>query len=259
MIDFIQKYFIEPIYQGTGYNVYNTVVYGLLLGLGIIIVDGLLRRLKVKVDINFYIATLPFLTLASLLRSLTDARILPISFFFITPGIFLTIFFVTLGGLLAARIIEKKRGIRYHKSMLILGLILIVPPSILLLLNIFIWSPLIIIVGATLASSAILFALFRIIGIDKKETCLMGSAHMLDASATFVGIQFYGYWEEHIFENYLISLGGPLVIFPLKIIVLLLIIYVLERIENNSFWYFAIFLLGYAPGLRDTFKIMLLG
>jgi uncharacterized membrane protein len=259
MIDFIQKYFIEPIYQGTGYNVYNTIVYGLLLGLGIIAVDKLLRRLKVRIDMNFYIATLPFLTLASLLRSLTDAHILPTSFFLITPGIFLTIFFVTLSCLLAARIIERKKSIEYHKNMLACGLILVIPPSLLLLLNIFVWSPIIMIAGVTLASSVFLLALFKVLRIDKKEIYLMGSAHMLDASATFVGIQFYGYWEEHIFENYLISLGGPLVIFPLKIIILLLIIYVLEKIENNSFWYFAIFLLGYAPGLRDTFKIMLLG
>jgi uncharacterized membrane protein len=83
---------------------------------------------------------------------------------------------------------------------------------------------------------------------------------MLDASATFIAIQFYGYWEEHVFENYLIHLANTaLVLYPLKILILIIAISLLEKIDENSLWYYAIFLLGYSPGLRDTFKIMLLG
>ncbi|MBU2559809.1 DUF63 family protein, partial [archaeon] len=89
MIEFIQRYFIKPIYSGEGYNYYNTIVYGLLLGVGIILVDSLLRKLKVEIDTRFAFGLFPLITLAAILRSLVDGEILPRSFFLITPGIFL--------------------------------------------------------------------------------------------------------------------------------------------------------------------------
>lgn len=255
MIEFIQKYFIDPIYQGTGYNVYNTIVYGLLLGVGIIAVDKLLHRLGINVDGRFYIATLPFLTLASILRSLADAGILPVSFFLVTPGIFLTMLLIVLGALAIARFLDKG----YHKAMFLLGALVCIYPAFLLLENVFIVRALLYILAITALSSAIVLAFFSGLKL-RREVLLVGVAHMLDASATFVGIEYYGYWEEHVFENFLIQLTGTaLILFPLKAAALLLIIAVLERIEDNAFWYYAIFLLGYSPGLRDAFKIMLLG
>lgn len=85
---------------------------------------------------------------------------------------------------------------------------------------------------------------------------------MLDASATFVGVNYFGYFEEHVVENFLIQFAGTaLILFPFKIIVLFAAMSVVEKLEKEAqeFWYLAIFILGFAPGIRDVLTILLLG
>ncbi|MEE8401827.1 MAG: DUF63 family protein [Candidatus Hydrothermarchaeaceae archaeon] len=260
MIDFIQKYFIDPIYTGEGYNTYNTIVYGLLLGVGIILAENLLRKLKIDIGERFAFGMLPFISMAALVRSLVDAEVLPRSFFLITPGIFFTTFFMALASLALSKYLERARGIGYHKSLFSIGAVLLVPLLTLVLQNIIAPVNLIYIIVLTGLSSAVTIVIFRTMKFTKKEIRFIVPAHMLDASATFLAVEYLGYFEEHVFENFLIQLlGTALIIFPLKIIVLAIVLTVIKRLESGYFWYFAIMVLGYAPGLRDTLTIVLLG
>jgi len=85
--------------------------------------------------------------------------------------------------------------------------------------------------------------------------------HMLDASATIVAVEYLGYFEEHVFENWLIqAVGTAYVIYPAKAVALGAVFYAIRHwVENREFWYFAFFVLGFSPGLRDTLTILLLG
>lgn len=260
MIDFVQRYFIDPIYTGEGYNVYNTIVYGLFLGVGIILVENLLRRLKIDINGRFVFGLFPFITLAAFLRSLVDARILSKSFFLITPGIFLTTFFVAFFSLVIANYLERSRKIGYHKTLFSIGAVLLMYPAALVLQNIA--APIYFAYIMVLAGvfSGITFAIFRRLNFGKWEIQYIVPAHMLDASATFFAVEYLGYFEEHVFENFLIQVSGTaLIIYPLKIIVLAIIFAMLKRLKVGHFWYFALMVLGYAPGLRDTLTIMLIG
>lgn len=260
MIDFIQKYFIDPIYTGEGYNTYNTIVYGLLLGVGIILAENLLRKLKIDIGERFAFGMLPFISMAALVRSLVDAEVLPRSFFLITPGIFFTTFFMAITSLSLSKYLERAWGIGYHKTLFSIGAVLLAPLVMLVLQNIIAPVNLIYIIVLTGLSSAVTIVIFRGIKFTKKEIQFIVPAHMLDASATFLAVEYLGYFEEHVFENFLIQLlGTALVIFPLKIIVLAIVLTIIKRLESGYFWYFAIMVLGYAPGLRDTLTIVLLG
>lgn len=259
-MQFFKEYFIDPIYQGTGYNVVNTIVYGLLLGAGIIFCYKLLEKLKVKIDDRLFLALLPFITLGAFLRALEDAALLPKSALFITPGIFFTIFALAL----AALIVSISLRMEYHKTMFAAGFLLLIYPLFLLSKNIYTIKPLLYIAALFAISSVLTFALLRSFSwLNEKWIYAAFAAHMLDTSATVVGVEFFGYWEEHIFEGMLIEkLGTAFILFPLKIIVLLAVIFVIQRaLDKNAakFWYFALFVLGFAPGLRDALKIMLLG
>lgn len=259
MIDFIQNYFIGPIYTGEGYNVYNTIAYGLLLGVGIILAEELLRKLRIDINGRFVFGLLPFITLAAFLRSLVDARILPVSFFLITPGIFLTTFFIAVFALLIAKYLERSREIEYHKPLFAIGVILLIYPAALVLQNIAVPIYFVHIIILTGLSSGITFVIFKSLNFGKWEKYIV-PAHMLDASATFLAVEYLGYFEEHVFENFLIQMSGSaLVIYPLKITVLAIVLAMLRRLEGGYFWYFALMVLGYAPGLRDTLTIMLIG
>lgn len=259
-MQFLQKYFIDPIYQGTGYNVVNTIVYGLLLGVGIIFCYKLLERLRVKIDDRLFTALLPFITLGAFLRALEDALLLPKSALFITPGIFFTIFALAAGALIVSLRLRKE----YRKTMFAAGLLLLIYPLFLLSKNIYTFKPLLYIAAIFAISCMLVLALLRSFSwLNEKWIYAAFAAHMLDASATVVGVEFFGYWEEHIFEGMLIEkLGTAFVLFPLKIAVLLAVVFVIQRaLDKNAakFWYFALFILGFAPGLRDALKIMLLG
>lgn len=259
MINFIQKYFITPIYTGEGYNVYNTIAYGLLLGVGIILAEKLLKRLKIEINGRFVFGLFPFITLAAFLRSLVDARILPVSFFLITPGIFLTTFFIAVFALLLAKYLERNQKIGYHKSLFAVGAVLLIYPAALVLQNIAAPIYFIYIILLTGFSSGITFVIFRTMDFGKWKKYIV-LAHMLDASATFIAVEYLGYFEEHVFENFLIHIfGTALIIYPLKITVLAIVLAAIKRLEGGYFWYFALMVLGYSPGLRDTLTIVLLG
>ncbi len=260
MIDFVQRYFIDPIYTGEGYNVYNTVAYGLLLGVGIILAENLLKRLKIDIDGRFALGLFPFITLAALMRSLVDARLMPTSFFFITPGIFITTFFIAVFALLLTKYLERIRGIGYHKSLFAIGAVLLVYPAALVVQNVVAPVYLAHIIMLAALSSGITFVIFRWLKFEKWEIQYIVPAHMLDASATFLAVEYLGYFEEHVFENFLILMAGTaLIIYPLKIAVLAIVLTMVRRLEGGYFWYFALMVLGYAPGLRDTLTIILLG
>lgn len=267
MADFIEKYFIEPIYTGAGYNVVNTIIYGLLLGIGIILCYRIIEKFKIKIDEKFLLGLLPFLILGSVLRALEDARLLPKSALLITPGIFFTIFGAVIFALIIAALLREKRGYELHVTLGVIGLLLLPYPVLLVLMNIYIISPLFYTIPALALSTALIIGVINYWNISYmkgKWVSAIIAAHMLDASATVVGVELYGYWEEHYFEGALIeSINTGLIIYPLKVMVLFIVIYIIQKAleEENAvnFWYLALFILGFSPGLRDLLKIMLVG
>lgn len=257
----LREYFIDPIYQGTGYNPVNTVVYGLLLGFGIMACDALVRRLGLRIDRRFLLAILPFLALASVLRSLVDAQLLPRSFFLITPGIFILVTALAAGALVVGKALPGP--FRYPYGTAVIGLALLLYPVSILLPHVKGYGPFLQIALLLAVTTALTVIALRRLGWGEPLIQALFAAHLLDASATIVAVEYYGFWEEHVFEDYLIQAAGTAyVILPFKLLVLVLVIAFLRRtLEGDSlrFWYFALFVLGFAPGLRDTLTVMLLG
>ncbi len=265
LLDFISRYFIQPIYTGEGYNVYNTLVYGLALGIGILLVERLLLKLKIKVDSRFFIALLPFLIFASTSRSLVDASIFPRTAFLITPGIFITTTFLAAFSLLISLRLQKL-GPEFHKTMFALGSLFALYPLYKVFTSISYWMPFLQIAVLLPVSILIFIYAFERLGYSQLKNPWIKAVfagHLLDATATVVGVEYYGYFEEHVFEDWLINLvGTAYILYPLKLVVLIIIIYIINSVveeENRNFWYLAFFILGFAPGLRDSFTIMLLG
>ena len=89
--DFFQTYFIDPIKYGTGYNIYNTAMYAVLLVLAAVIVYKVVKKMGIRIDKNFLFAVSPYIFLGGLLRALQDAKIFS-TVFLITPLIYVSIF-----------------------------------------------------------------------------------------------------------------------------------------------------------------------
>jgi uncharacterized membrane protein len=87
-------------------------------------------------------------------------------------------------------------------------------------------------------------------------------AHLLDASTTFIAVDFYGYGEQHVLPNFLTQMvDTAVVMFPLKITVILTVLYIIDTsVEDKTtrnMLKLAIFVLGLAPGLRNFLSLIM--
>lgn len=132
---------------------------------------------------------------------------------------------------------------------------------------------LLVIPAITLAATFLLWLLFESIATKFRRLAPLASGigtmvffgHMLDASATFAAINWFGYGEKHVLASSLINATGTaLVMFPMKAIAIGLTLYILlvelkEELGKDKMLQgllmAAIFILGLSPGLRDLFRL----
>ena len=291
--EFFQQYFIDPIIFNTGYNPVNSTVYGIILIAAFILTYKLLKKMKIKIDKKFFFAIIPFIFLGAILRSLEDlweargivdegilknfiiidsAGIVR-NLLLVTPLIYFTIFFISLFSLVFSIAVEKiskrnKKDIPYYYTWAFVGIIL----SLYFFLQLSFADYLA--MGMILGIFSLWVLLFlglreygrrknkKIFEFLSLENTMIILAHMLDASATFVALSYYGYFEQHFLPRFFIDILGPAAFFALKLPVILLALYYVDKeMENDgkrTFLKIVIIILGLAPGLRDLLRLGML-
>ncbi|MDI6887502.1 MAG: DUF63 family protein [Candidatus Thermoplasmatota archaeon] len=275
---FFSRYFIEPIVkdaleQGSGkeeYNIFNTLVYGAVLVVALFLLYKLVRKLNFELNKQFFIALLPFIALGSILRVLEDIRFfsVPVAYLFISPIIYIFLGAIVVGIIVLAQILSKKYA---NRIIFITGAILGGLAISLCFLTVWRYpQALAQILGLSVLTTLIVFLILEVFSVkilSLKEYLSLSSlalffAHFLDASATFVGINFYGYAEKHPLPTLAIGIFGAWIMYPLKFIVVSLVIYLLRIrygaiVDENAKWLiiFCVFVLGLAPGIRDALRI----
>ncbi|MEM5798903.1 MAG: DUF63 family protein [Candidatus Aenigmatarchaeota archaeon] len=257
------EWFIEPILRNGWFNPINTFVYGILLVIGAWLVYRLLIKLKIKIDVYFCAALMPFVLWAATARVLKDAASAGLidgifsSPIWVTPGSYLLTFGLALACLLISLILQQRAGISYWKAMLVLGSVFcainilfiprffFVPPAIVLTVT-GIWS------GLWLAWAKVMPKYFT-----KANVCIL-CAHSLDATATVTAVVLFGYLEQHVLPRVVMTIS-PYAFFLIKFFVLIPVLIAIDRwTEKGQFRTFlklVILILGLAPGLRDTIRL----
>ncbi|HEX7575225.1 MAG TPA: DUF63 family protein [Candidatus Methanoperedens sp.] len=275
---YIDKYYINGIIYDTSYNIVDTLTYAILLGISLFWVLKLLGKLKVQIDAKFLISITPYVIAGSSLRVLEDSKFFtpPLQYLFVTPLIYFFMFAVTISMLVIAMYLERKGKIRdYHKffgyagaawalfniAMLIVydGIVNPVPAAAILFLGI--------------ATTGIVYFVSRKLNFtlltDKVNISILFT-HLLDASSTFIGIDWLNYYEKHVVPTFFIDLAGKftshpaLVMYPLKLIVFIPVLYVLDndfKTEKEKklvgLLKLTILVLGLSPAVRNTLRIMM--
>jgi uncharacterized membrane protein len=282
MQNLIQEYFIDPILQNGWYNPLNTIVYSILLVIGVYLVYRMLRRMDIHIDKNFFIAILPFILWGSTTRVLHDAAYAGIlspelnafygSPIFPTPGSYIITFALALFILLISLLIQKVAGgmgtrwrFPYWKTMFGIGVALDIVNF--LILPIFSPFPIILILGVTILWAAVFYLprnLFtqKIPSFNKlfsiANTGIL-SAHFLDATATVTALSLFGYLEQHVVPRLFFPLIGPFAMFFLKVLVVLPVLWIVDRYAEEgdfkNFLKIVILILGLAPGMRDMIRL----
>jgi uncharacterized membrane protein len=258
--EFIQKYYIDSIVYKTGYNPVNTLTWAIILIVAVILLYRWLRD-KISFDERFVYGNIPFVVFGASLRVVEDAEFLkpPISYFFMTPMIYVLIFSIALPILiLSVKLRRENYWIHYGSA----GALFALATLTVLFSNLQIKNWFVFPLALAIASSFTLayhFATQKFARhMHNKLSELVFFSHMLDASATFIGIQYLGYCELHVVPRYLISTFGAWIMIPAKLIVFLTILYVLDKEEDESlknFLKFVLIVLGLAPGLRDSLRM----
>ncbi|NJE25069.1 DUF63 family protein [Thermococcus sp. MV5] len=259
-----QRYFIDPIKYNKGYNIVNTLTYALILGLASLGVYKILKKLNIKYNNAFFRALMPYMILGAFGRALTDATIIPRTYLTVTPGIYILVFTITFSALLTTHKLFED----WQKVFLYFGWSLVGMESLLLLFNIdkvdFNLTVLKYFVPFATIALITIYLLSKKIWLVKENSYLF-YAHFYDATTTFVGVDFLGYWEQHVVPRYLMELTGTAaVMYLLKFAVLMIALYLMEKLEESEsdkelmdFIKMVMFILGFAPGTRNLLRMLM--
>ncbi|MEM5779368.1 MAG: DUF63 family protein [Candidatus Aenigmatarchaeota archaeon] len=261
MNDFITNYFINPILKGDGYNIINTITYGIVLAITCIAIFKFLKKAKIKLNIAFFSSLVPFIALGSVLRVLRDLSILS-SPLFVTPLIYIVLFSITITTLFLSIAIEKITRMEYQFILFSLGLLYLLIAFSKLAKNIIDYDPLFLVIKFTILSSILFFILYKRKIISESNFIVLLS-HCFDVSTTYVAINSSKFIEQHVLANFLISNFGAISLFLSKIIGIVLALFIIDKKikneEEKNFVKFVILILGLAPGLRNLLLMMCFG
>ena len=265
MLDFINRNYIEGIINDSSYNHIDMLTYVIILFAGVYATLKLLNKLRIKVDEEFVIATLPYVFMGSVFRVIEDAGLLnpPVKYFFITPLIFFVVFAICLMTLVSVRYLEKigriKNYIRIYSAVGVLfslaGIFILVLDSYKVQFDVVVYS---------LLPAAVLT------GIIQKLSPAIGMAYLrsrvysfvifsflLDSFTTYIGVDLLGYTNKHPFSSFLTSIFGTgFVLVPLSLILVMLIILMLEKeswkVEDEKYMLvLTLIVLGFSMGARN--------
>jgi len=218
---------------------------------------------RIKLDRNLILASIPYILAGILVRVLADAGFFPRSqWWSVTPGVYILAIGTGLISLLIGLLLKKSH---YWVFPLIIGLA--IDGILLYYLLPYIKNPVVILYPIALAAflTAVVYLASstpKLKIFQKQENTAIIFAHILDGSASFYGIHYHGFLEEHLLPRFLIELAGnAIIMIPLKLSIVLIVIYLIEK------WYqeekkkdetlyrllkFVIFILGIGPGLRNS-------
>ncbi|MDD5472913.1 MAG: DUF63 family protein [Candidatus Methanoperedens sp.] len=275
---YIYKYYISGVINDTSYNPVDTLTYAIVLGISLFGILKLLDKLDVKIDTQFIIAVTPYVLAGSSLRVLEDSNIFtpPLRYLFVTPLIYFFVFAVTISLLTLAIYLERKGKIKdYHAFFGYAGIAWTVINIAALLAVGEVTNPVpaaAILALGVIATSVVYFISLRLdfTLLTNKLNISLLFVHLLDASSTFVGMDWLGYYEKHVAPTFFIDMAGnyiahpSLVMYPLKLLVFIPVIYMLDNTSDNDkerklidLLKLAILVLGLSPATRNTLRILM--
>ncbi|NOZ83152.1 MAG: DUF63 family protein, partial [Euryarchaeota archaeon] len=214
VLEFLVEHFIQPLRTGEGYNLVNTLTYGILLLLFAFLVLRWLRSSGVRLSTELLFALTPFTILAGVLRALeefarvTGAGVLPHSYLFLTPGIY----FLTAALALLSMSIARRLSQNWEAAMLRLGMLMLLPVLAIYLHDLYLVST-----GTVLSSGeavslnpwamlrilllSVLFAgaagaLLHLLRLSSRENLLILYGAALDSASVYVAFSMLGYSVE---------------------------------------------------------------
>lgn len=274
------------------FTLVSEIVYGLVVAMALYGLYKILKKWKISVDYSFFLGILPFIIYGSVARVLEDAQLFtePIVFWFVTPLIYIqTLFFALLALFIGVYLhdIKKLTKLSVQHIVGIAGTLLLLPFLYYVILwmtgnawdgsneiftNVFL---LVLLICFVIMILVYVFARYgqrvwkdAAIYLEPFNLSMI-FGHQLDGIASYISIYdpfnmgLPVYIEKHPASDLLMQIWPPL--FPIvKFFLIFGIIYVLdiwykEELQSQKIFVnllkIGIFILGFAPGLRDLLRV----
>ncbi|MBI2084941.1 MAG: DUF63 family protein [Candidatus Aenigmarchaeota archaeon] len=262
LVDLIDNYIVNPLTAPTySFSPSVTFVHTLLI-ISVAYVLYVVFRKYVGIDRKLAFALSSFMFLSAAVRVLQDMGSINITILE-TPLRYVLLLSLFLASFAFSMFVKKYAKVEYWKTFSAIALI----PAFIITYFIFSRAQNLIgvfYVAASFAASSYLVYMLhkKLPKLITKENFYILAAHMLDASSTFVSIAFFGYREQHFLPTFLMGIFGPIVMYPLKLLVIGFVLYSFDREikdkQARSFFKIIVLMLGLAPGLRDTLRLSVL-
>ena len=275
MEEFIYKYYIEPIWDKTGYNTINTITYAIFAIVSLFLLYKFLKG-KIQWNQKTIFDIIPFVLIGSTYRVITDSidsgKFLPITpihkwileshildygYFTVTPGIYVIVAALLIGTIIVLDRIKKMEYLgKIGIALWLPGLLILIP-----LMNYLLYALPIFLLAAIPAAIGMKF-----IKLDFLRGMIVFS-QALDGAATFFAIEVFSkitgiiYFEQHVFSAGIGGALGYLGFFFLKSILGLgagyLIMSEKGEEEDKNFVTLILIIMGLAPGIRDILRMII--
>lgn len=278
MIEFVEKYYIQPILNYEGYNIINTLTYATIAVLSLYFIYKFLKIKNLTIEKNFFYGVIGFILFGSVFRVVVDAfdsttypssgifsefvlknKIFEYGILTTSPAIYITtaiLFFLSY---------YFEKNIKFDKFSFFSGFFLFVICFSFVFPLMKHFELFFFIVIAALFYSIILAWVAKINTV--KMDYLVIFAHCLDGAATWISIDIaprrYGiyYFEQHVIPKIIgsaIPEIGFLSFFVLKGLIALVAIKLIQKEQDmllKDLVKIAIIVVGLAPGIRDLLRV----
>jgi uncharacterized membrane protein len=286
LIEFIWKYLVGPViadaknaetavWQGvtahTGYNIFNTVTWGLVAVAALLLVRREFRKREIELSTRTAINAIPFILLGGILRFLEDAAVLPFVLrpLVITPVIYFVIAALFIGSIPLASWMASRSGCSRDELLKNLGYVYLTPflgYSVYMLVREA--HPLLL--AAPIVMASILTGGYYLItrrnSYSRKEYLLIAFSQFFGGSVSTVSLSSYAreitgqsYQQKQLLPQLFTSVFGEHGILILKACIVALAVYFLEKdIEDEQVKAIAmivLFSIGLATGLRVLLRL----
>jgi len=273
------------------FTIISEIVYGLLVITALYAIYLIFKRIKIRIDHRFFISIIPLIIYGTVGRVLEDSNFFtePIVYWFVTPLIYFQAFFIGILLFFIGYFIQDKikhKHVNVYTVMFSCGMIILIP----FLYYIGLWFSgnqwsignglflgiFLIVMLIVLSISAFIILIARIFSninflklLSKPLNISMINGHLLDGFVSYISIYdpfkmgLPSYIEKHPASDVIMQIWPPL--FPIiKFLLIVFVIYVFDVLYKEDLKDYkqiiillkiGIFVLGFAPGLRDLLRV----
>jgi len=282
---FFEDYFVRPVWEHSGYNAVNTIVYASIALAAAYGMYRILRRERIGIDERFILSIIPFILLGSTVRVVTDSidtgvmqmhrgqlfglydiilnsHVYDYGYLTVTPGIYVVVGLLAFASVVIFNGMKRRALIAPFGAALWLIHLAVLAPLFRFYYYAFLAAALAI--GGALVGTQIL----KRMGVKLSlSSSLAVFAHALDGASTFVVIDVFGpavgkqYFEQHVLSNLLGSIANSFFLFfAIKVLFATAAVYLIEKEsetrEEKYFIFLLLIIFGLAPGLRDLLRML---